>query len=150
VKLAIHLTGGITLSNRLFSRSVVRGAANAATVGFILTAILQLLLALGLLPISMAWGGTQSELTPAFRISGFVAAVVLCLFAYLVRRRVGLAGPESPSRLTKILAWLVTIYLGLNVVGNFVSASRAETLIFGPLSLLLFIACLLVAVSKTP
>jgi len=48
-----------TLSND----STVRKAANLATVLFVLMVILQLMLAAGILPVTMAWGGREPVLT---------------------------------------------------------------------------------------
>jgi hypothetical protein len=40
------------------------------------------------------------------------------------------------------------VVLALNTVGNFASRSRGEALLFGPLTLVTALACLLVAASK--
>jgi hypothetical protein len=54
--------------------SFVRITANISTVLFGVTIIIQLLLAAGVLPITMAWGGRQEVLTPGLRIAGVVQA----------------------------------------------------------------------------
>jgi len=64
---------------------------------FAVVIILQLLLAAGILPVSMAWGGRQDVLTPNLRVASIVSAVILGLFAYIIRRRAGLLGPEEIS-----------------------------------------------------
>ena len=56
------------------SPSVARIAGNVATAAFLLAICLQLLLALGVLPVTLAWGGTQSVLTTPLRLAN-VAAV---------------------------------------------------------------------------
>jgi hypothetical protein len=53
--------GAKTMSG-LSNGSVVSIAASVATVFFVVTINLQLLLAAGILPISIAWGGQQSVL----------------------------------------------------------------------------------------
>ena len=70
-------------------------AANVATVLFVVTIILQLLLAAGILPITMAWGGRQSVLTTTLRIASLAAVAILVFFAYVIRRRAGLVGAET-------------------------------------------------------
>jgi len=67
--------------------SVVRVAANVATVLFVVTIILQLLLAAGILPITMAWGGRQSVLTTTLGLASLAAVAILVFFAYMIRRR---------------------------------------------------------------
>lgn len=128
---------------RLRSPSTARAAANVATVGFTLAAGYQVLVALGVVPITMAWGGTQSMLTTPLRLASLLAALVMGLLAYVIRRRVG-THPPVPM---KVLAWVITALLALNAAGNFVSRSRGEAVLMGPLTLVLAVSCLLVAAS---
>jgi hypothetical protein len=129
--------------------TAARVAANVATVGLLLAAVLQLLLALGVLPVTMAWGGTQQVLTLPLRIASLVAVVVLVLSTYVICRRAGLVPNAEASMPIKVLAWVIAIYLSLNTAGNFASASAAEATLFGPISLISALACLLVAASRT-
>lgn len=129
-------------------RSAASVAANVATVLFAIVIILQLLLAAGILPVTMAWGGTQTELTPALRLASVAAAFILALFAYIIRRRAGLIGDAPPSRAIKIMSWVITAFMVLNTLGNLTSQSTAEKLVFAPLTLLLAISCFVVSISK--
>ncbi|MCA9972422.1 MAG: hypothetical protein KC425_19505, partial [Anaerolineales bacterium] len=70
----------------------VQGAANLATILLVLFMGVQLLLAVGILPISVAWGGRQTELTLGLRVASIAAVLVLGLFIYIVRYRAGLLG----------------------------------------------------------
>jgi hypothetical protein len=135
--------------NRLFTPTATRTAADIATAGFTITMLLQLLLAAGILPSTMAWGGTQPVLTTALRITSLVAVVVLGVFAYIIRRRAGLAGRGLVPVWVKVLAWVITLYLAVNTLGNFASPSAVERAVFGPISLILTAACLLVSLSRT-
>ena len=130
-------------------RSAARVAGNVATVLFAVAIVLQLLLAAGILPITMAWGGRQPVLTPGLRLASVAAAAVLALFAYVIRRRAGLDGSGPPSRTVKILSWLITAFLVFNTLGNLASQSAGERVLFAPLSLLTAVACLVVSISKT-
>ena len=132
----------------LSTSSVVRIAANAATVLFVVTIVLQLLLASGILPISMAWGGRQPVLTTSLRIASLAAAALLGFFIYVIRRRAGLVG-DMPIPLTiKVLSWFITVFLSLNTLGNLASSSTGEKILFAPISFLLAISCLIVSISK--
>jgi hypothetical protein len=131
------------------NRSAATTAANIATVLFGIVIVLQLLLAIGILPVTMAWGGTQTELTLGLRLASIVAAGILALFAYIIRRRAGLIGDPPPSTLIKILSWIITAFMVLNTLGNLVSQSTAEKLVFTPLTILLAICCFIVSLSKT-
>jgi hypothetical protein len=130
------------------SPSVARIAGTVATAAFLLAICLQLLLALGVLPVTLAWGGTESVLTTPLRLANVAAAVILGVSATVIRRRAGLSAGTHPSRRITILAWVLTIFLALNTLGNVASSSSGERILFGPLSLVLALACLLVAASK--
>lgn len=132
----------------LRSRATARLMGNLATVLFAIVIVLQILLAAGILPITMAWGGRQSVLTPGVRLASLGAVVILASFAYVIRRRAGLLGESPPSTLIKVLSWVVTAYMVLNTVLNLTSPSLAEKLVFGPITILLVISCLLVSLSK--
>jgi hypothetical protein len=134
--------------SRLLSPDAARIAAQIATVVFAVVSVCQLLLAAGVLPITMAWGGTQSKLTLGLRLASVAAAGILVLFMLVVRRRAGLSGQGAPSLAIKILSWVITAYMAFNVLGNLASQSRAETLLFGPLSLALALSCLVVSASR--
>ena len=66
----------------------------------------------------------------------------------IIRRRAGLLAHLRPSRLIRILAWVITGFLFLNTLGNLASSSTAEKLVSGSLSSVLVVACLLVSSSK--
>jgi len=133
----------------LFNGSIVLIAANVATVLFFVTIILQLLLAAGILPISMAWGGQQSVLTTTLRLASLGAAIILGFFAYVIRRRAGLVSPETIPSTIKVSSWFITAFLALNTVGNFSSKSIGEKILFTPITFLLTITCFIVASSRT-
>jgi hypothetical protein len=117
---------------------------------FSIVMILQLMLAAGILPISMAWGGRHTELTLTLRLSSLIAIILLCYFAYMIARRSGIMGTTSPSKLINILSWFVTAYLVFNTVMNFLSSSQAEKWVFGPLTLALVVITLIINLMENP
>ena len=128
--------------------AVTRTSGNIATILFIVVIIFQILIATGLLPITMAWGGQQAELTPGLRIASIVSAVLLGLFAYIIRRRAGLPGTKRITAFIKVFAWFVTAYMAFNTLGNLTSQSTAEKMIFTPITMILTVVCFLVSISK--
>ena len=117
---------------------------------FSIVMILQLLLAAGILPVSMAWGGRSTELTPVMRLSSLIAIIILCYFTYMIARRAGILGTTPPSRLINMGSWLVTVYLVFNTIMNFLSSSIAERWIFGPITLALVVLTLIINFNKSP
>jgi hypothetical protein len=134
----------ISLSNT----KLIHLMANIATFLFVVVIVLQLLLAAGIFPISMAWGGRQSQLTASLRIASIIAAVLLGVFIYVIRYRAGLVGNVQISVIIKVVSWLITAFMAFNTLGNITSLSTNEQLIFGPVTFILFVACLLVSASK--
>jgi hypothetical protein len=121
-----------------------RIAASVALVGFVVAAGLQALLAVGVLPITLAWGGTQTVLTVPLRLASLASAMIMGLFALVIRRRTA----PRPPRTVRALAWVIGTLLTLNTAANFVSQSRGEAALFGPLTLLLAVSSLLVAAGR--
>ena len=117
---------------------------------FSIVMILQLMLAAGILPISMAWGGRHTELTLTLRFSSLIAIILLCYFAYMIARRSGIMGNTPPSKLINILSWFVTAYLVFNTVMNFLSSSQAEKWVFGPLTMALVVITLVINLMENP
>ena len=130
--------------------SVVQVSANISTGLFVVVMILQFLIALGVMPVSMAWGGRQPQLTPGLRIGSFAAIIILGLFAYIMRLRAGMIGTGEISLLIQIFAWIITAFMVLNTFGNFTSKSKAEKMIFTPITAILIIVCFIVSLSKVP
>lgn len=123
-------------------------SANVATGLFAVFVGIQVLLAAGVLPVTIAWGGRQTELTAPLRLASLAAAAVLVVFAYVVRYRAGLLGKMPLPTWVRIAAWVVTVYMAVNTLGNFASTSRTERWLFGPLTAVLAVTALVVSVSR--
>jgi hypothetical protein len=132
----------------LSNTKLIHLTANIATFLFAVVIILQILLAAGILPISMAWGGRQSELTVPLRIASLIAAVLLGVFMYVIRFRAGLVGKIPIPVMIKVVSWIITAFMAVNTLGNITSLSTNEKLLFGPITFILTVACLLVSASK--
>ena len=124
-------------------------AGNVATLLYSLTIILQLLLAFGVLPITMAWGGREPVLTTNLRFASLVSVALLLFFIYVIRRRAGLVKNAPITLVIKIVAWLITAFAALNFLGILASISSGEKILFGPISFLLLVSCTLVSLSKS-
>jgi hypothetical protein len=126
----------------------VRNAANIASILFAIFAVVQLLVAAGIIPISILWGGRQPELTPSLRVTSVVAAIILGVFIYIIRYRAGLVGSMPQPAIIRVSAWVVTGYMVLNTLGNFASVSNVERFLFGPMTIVMAVTCLIVAASR--
>jgi len=121
-----------------------RVAATVATILFAIMIALQLLMACGVVPISIAWGGHFQDLSISSRLASFGAAAILGVFTYVIRRRI-----VHPFPLwIRVAAWLITGYMVLNTLGNFLG-TRIEKMFFGPMTVILSICCSVVASSSS-
>jgi hypothetical protein len=121
-------------------------AAAVAAVGFVLVAVYQVLLALGIAFSGAAWGG--ATLTSALRLASAVSAVVLILAALVVLGRVGYWGSRLPFAIFWWGTWILIVGMLLSALANFASPTVGERFFLGPSAVLLALLCL--AVSRAP
>jgi hypothetical protein len=119
----------------------------AAVLGFLLLAalaVLQVLLVAGAPLGRFAWGGQHAVLPPQLRIGSAVAIVLYVVFAVLV-----LQGAEVldvlPEGLVDVALWVLTGYLALGTAVNAASRSRSERAVMTPVTAVLAVACLVLA-----
>ena len=126
----------------------MNGLSLIAIVGIVLLcglAVFQVLLALGRPLGEMAWGGRHRVLPRKLRRASVVAVPVLLWAAYILAARAHILPAILSPDWIRGFTWFFTGYFGLNVLANLASRSPKEKWIMGPLSLVLFLACLLTA-----
>jgi hypothetical protein len=116
-----------------------------AATGFAGIVIFQLALASGVDGGHAAWGGGHADLTTGQRVGSAVAAVVWAVAALVILGRAGLWRAGRSMSLFRRGTWFFVVLLAIGAVLNFASQSRWESLLLGPLSLLLAILCIVVA-----
>jgi len=133
------------------AKGPVRIAAVAAAAGFLLQAAFQAAIALGAPLGSASWGGAyDGQLPTALRIASGVAAGAYVLFALIVLGRGGFRGVPLPYG---VLRWGTWALAGLMLVGtlpNLASSSGWERFGWGPVSVILAMLCLFVALKAGP
>ena len=113
----------------LARRAIERISAITALIILAYFILIQLLVIIGVVPVSILWGGSHDSLSWQLRLASLFGAVVLAGFAHIIYKRaehVLQSESEgevrsSPSKTNRILSWAVTAYLALNTVGNFAS-----------------------------
>lgn len=148
-------------------------AARIAMVLFGGMASVQILVAVGILPVTILWGGSQHELTRGLRVSSLVASILLLSFAAVIYKRSGANGitirssspssltggghaegycyhgtTQSPSPAIRKWTWVIFAYMCLNTVGNILSENIYERTIMTSVTVVLAICCFIVASSK--
>jgi hypothetical protein len=125
-----------------------RLAGNILLVAFGLLAIFHVLVLLGFLPSSITWGGQVAGSPASLRALEVVALLVTVLFAILVAAKLDYIQAGRFRILASIGMWVMLAYLLLNTAGNLASAVRLENLLFAPITLILAICALRLAIEK--
>ena len=115
---------------------------------FVVLLIMHALILLGVLPSSIIWGGQIKEDQSNLLGLEAVAITLSLLFIGLTTLKLRQINSSSKRLLINLGAWLVFAYLVINVLGNFASGVSAETLIFGPLTILMALCALRLALEK--
>lgn len=103
---------------------------------FSLSAIIQIGVALGIVPLNILWGGSQHELTLQLRAASIIAAVILIAFAWIIRQRTN----DPSNGCIRNLCRCITLYMALNSVGNFMSTNTFEKYVDGTVTVILTIS----------
>jgi hypothetical protein len=120
-------------------------AAIAATVGFTGLAIFQIALAAGAPWGHAAWGGANAELPTVQRVSSAVSVLIFAFAIGVVLGRARVWHTSGHDTFFRHTTWVLVVFLATSALVNFVSESRWENLILGPLALVLALLCVVVA-----
>ena len=109
--------------------------------------VLHALILLGIVPFQMVWGG---RLTERSRMVVFesVSLVVNLLMILVVLVQAGRLRLKVKAIVLKVALWAMALLFGLNTLGNALSNNALEKSLFTPLTLLLCLGCLRLALSK--
>ena len=124
---------------------LIRTAAIAATVGFVLLACFQVALALGAPWGRAAWGGAHERLPSGLRIASAIAAVFWLLVPLVVLARAGYDLSPVPAGTARWATWVLFGLLAVGTLMNLASRSALERLVQTPSAAVLAVLCLLVA-----
>lgn len=120
-----------------------------ATIATILSLMIvfHVLVLAGVIPFAMVWGGRITDRAQMLRLETISVMVNLLLLA-VVGVRAGLLGRRLPQGIITIVLWIMSGLFFLNTIGNLLSLNGLERLLFTPLTLLLSLLCLRLALSR--
>lgn len=122
-----------------------------AGAGFVGLSAFQAALALGAPLGSASWGGAyHGQLPMGLRMASGVAMVVYVLAALIVLGRAGLRYVPLPRGVLRWGTWVIAGLLFVGALPNFASSSGWERFGWGPVSLILAVLCLIVALRAGP
>jgi len=115
---------------------------------FILILALHILILLQVVPSDIVWGGqvnaAQTNLLPL----EIVAISVTLLFTAIVAAKMKFLKAGESKKAINVGVWIVFTYLILNTLGSFASGVSTETLVFGPLTIVMAFCALRLAIEQ--
>jgi hypothetical protein len=110
--------------------------------------VFQLALAAGAPWGEYAMGGAYpGRFPPALRVAAIVQALILVGFLWVIATRGGLLPTAHPKRFVW-LTWVIVAYSVVGFVLNVITPSAGERLIWAPVTLVMLICSLVVAVGR--
>jgi hypothetical protein len=125
-----------------------RLAANGLLLGLGGLAVFHVLLLLGVLPASIAWGGRADDSSQSFLVLELVGLTVIAFFAIIVAAKIGYLKVGRFRQIVRAGSWVVFGYFTLNILANLASMSGLERAIFTPVSVVLSLLAFRLAIEK--
>jgi len=114
-----------------------RNLSTVTIILFLVMALVQVSVAVGVVPVHILWGGSYRTLTWPLRCASLLAACLLAGMAVVFEKR----AKPSPSLTIQRLSWVITVFMIVNTMGNLASKHRFEENIFSAFTIVLFICC---------
>ncbi|MBL8019326.1 MAG: hypothetical protein JNM27_06655 [Leptospirales bacterium] len=129
----------------IIKRIPFRFAVNLMLAMLSLVVVFHLLVLIELIPYSIVWGGRIQDPLQMRTMEAVSLTVNLIMIAAIAVKGLGLRVSLSPT-LIAIVLWLMVAIFALNTIGNLFAASRLETILFTPLTLIAAVLCFRIAV----
>jgi hypothetical protein len=123
-------------------------AGNLLLLSLGLLFLFHILVLLKVIPSEIVWGGQIGGVPANLVTLETVALLVTALFILIVAAKTGYFQAGKLSGLLNIGLWLIFAYLLLNTLGNLASGISVEKLIFAPITILLALCALRLAIEK--
>ena len=124
-----------------------RFAARALLLIITLTLLFHALIISGVIPYTIVWGGRIAS-ESQMRMMEAISVVINVLMLSVVAVRAGVLRVVVHPVLLKVALWLMTGLFLLNTLGNLLSKSVVEKLIFTPVTLVLALLCVRLALGN--
>ena len=109
--------------------------------------ILHFIILLKIIPYNLVWGGRLKSDKEMYRFEIF-SIIINSLFIIVVLAKANLFMIAIPKRIINYALWLMAGLFLLNTIGNAVSKNKLEQRVFTPITILLTIFSLILALSN--
>jgi len=128
---------------KLFSAKL---AGNLLLLSLGLLLLFHVLVLLKIIPADMMWGG-QATSANLFTLE-IIALAVTLFFGFVIAAKTGHVKAGKFAGVVNILVWIIFAFLLLNTLGNLASGVSAENFIFAPVTLILALCALRLAIEQ--
>lgn len=127
--------------------SFIQAAALLSTLLFLVIAVIQLLLTIGLPWGEITMGGYHKGKLPGkLRVLSLLSVFILFFFSTVTLHHAEVIATRLSFPFTTIMIWFIAAFLGLNMIANLFSKSPKEKWIMTPLAGIAFLSVLTVAI----
>jgi hypothetical protein len=123
-------------------------AGNLLLISLGLLAVFDILILFHVVPSNIVWGGQIKGAAANLIPLEVIALVVTFLFAMVIAARMDYIKAGRFTKAVNIGVWIIFAYLLLNTLGNLASGVSFENLIFAPITLILGLCALRLAIEK--
>lgn len=109
--------------------------------------VFHFLVMLGVIPFEIVWGGRLTDRSQMLR-SETVSVIVNLIMIAIVAIKANVLQVELPQVFIKVILWLMFLLFLLNTLGNVFSLNKFEQLVFTPVTLVLSLLSLRLALEK--
>ncbi|MEX2233097.1 MAG: hypothetical protein WD824_13125 [Cyclobacteriaceae bacterium] len=124
-----------------------RAASIAVITMLSLVIIFHLLILSGIIPYSIAWGGRLKSTDDMITFEA-ISIILNILMIAIVAQHSGFLHFRINETISRIGVWAMVLLFALNTVGNLLSVNETERIIFTPVTLILSVLCLVLALGK--
>lgn len=110
--------------------------------------IFHILIFSGVIPYSMVWGGKLTSISQ-MQIYEAISILINSLMMLIILLRAGILRWRVKAFPIKLALWIMAFLFLLNTLGNLMSENALERSIFTPLTFILAILCIILAINKT-
>ena len=110
--------------------------------------IFHVLVLLKIIPADIVWGGQLKGVPTNLVTLETVALLMTAVFILVVAAKLGYLQAGKLSGVVNIGVWLIFAYLLLNTMGNLASGISFEKLVFAPITIILALCALRLAIEK--
>lgn len=114
---------------------------------FGLTIVFHVLVLTGIIPYTIIWGGRIASESEMYVFEA-VSLLLNLLFLFIILIKAKILLPRFPEKIIQIALWVMAILFVLNTVGNLLSTSHIEKIIFTPITILLSVFCFILIFQK--